>query len=79
MGYEIKLFFLKLAYPRLAVVRVRQRVHEGGHDVPEKVILRRFRRGLHNFDKTYKHLVDQWAIYDNSGKIPALLDEGGRS
>ena len=46
-GYEIKLFFLKLPDPDFAIARVRQRVREGGHDVPEGVIRRRFHKGLH--------------------------------
>lgn len=31
-GYIIKLFFLRLASPELAIARVRQRVREGGHN-----------------------------------------------
>jgi len=50
MGYRIKLFFLKLADPELAIARVHQRVREGGHSVPEEVIRRRFERGLINFE-----------------------------
>lgn len=79
MGYGIKLFFLKLADPELAIARVQQRVREGGHNVPEEVIRRRFERGLFNFKVLYKRLVDEWAIYDNSGKIPMLLNEGSRT
>ena len=36
--YRVKLFFLKLASPELAVARVRQRVRTGGHNVPEPII-----------------------------------------
>lgn len=79
MGYEIKLFFLKLADPEFAIARVQQRVREGGHNVPPEVIRRRFERGLFNFDTVYKRMVDEWAVYDNSGKMPILLDEGSRS
>ena len=45
-GYVVKLFFLKLASPELAVARVEQRVLSGGHNVPESVIRRRFSGGL---------------------------------
>jgi len=47
--------------------------------VAEEVIRRRFERGLFNFEKLYMGLVDEWAIYDNSGKMPILLNEGSRS
>jgi predicted ABC-type ATPase len=77
-GYIIKLFFLKLPDPAFAILRVRQRVKEGGHDVPEIVIRRRFYAGLHQFETIYKSLADEWALYDNSSERPVLIDEGGR-
>ena len=75
-GYHVKLFFLQLPTPEMAVTRVRQRVSEGGHDVPEAVVRRRFRTGWSNFELIYRDLVDEWVIYDNSGSFPVLLKEG---
>ena len=75
-GYMIKLFFLRLASPELAIARVEQRVLEGGHSIPEPVIRRRFGAGLLNFERLYKPLVDEWALYDNSGTEPLLIEEG---
>lgn len=77
LGYIIKLFFLRLASPELAVARVQQRVREGGHSIPESIIQRRFTTGLRNFDMLYKPIVNQWALYDNSGGEPLLIQEGG--
>ena len=57
-GYQVKLFFLRLSSPELAIARVQQRVSEGGHDVSEKVIRRRFRSGWRNFELVYQRLVD---------------------
>ncbi len=76
-GYHVKLLFLQLPTPELAVARVQQRVSEGGHDVPEAVVRRRFRAGWSNFELIYRDLVDQWVTYDNSGSSPVLLKEGG--
>jgi predicted ABC-type ATPase len=75
-GFVVKLFFLRLASPELAIARVRQRVREGGHNIPEPVIRRRFASGLNNFETLYKPLVDEWALYDNSGGEPILIEEG---
>ena len=75
-GYAVKLFFLQLVSPELAIARVRQRVREGGHNIPEPVIRRRFTAGLRNFSNLYKPIVDEWALYDNSGREPKLIDEG---
>ena len=77
-GYRVKLFFLKLDTPEVAIGRVAQRVLEGGHDVPEAVIRRRFHAGWDNFEQVYRRLVDEWVVYDNSGEEPKLLAEGGR-
>jgi predicted ABC-type ATPase len=75
-GYIVKLFFLRLASPELAIARVRQRVREGGHNVPSPIIHRRFIAGLKNFENLYKPVVDEWALYDNSGSEPILIEEG---
>ncbi len=73
-GYRVKLIFLKLASADEAIARVRQRVLQGGHNIPDDVIRRRFDAGLQNFTQRYAPLVDAWALYDNSGSAPVLLD-----
>ncbi len=78
-GYLVKLFYLRLPSPELAIERVRQRVRAGGHAVPEKTIRRRFAVGWEHFENLYKPLVDEWVLYDNSGLVPALMAEGGKS
>ncbi len=78
-GYKVKLFFLKLSTPELAIARVRQRVKEGGHNISEPVIRRRFSSGLHNFENLYKPLVDEWVLYNNSSSEPILVSEGVNS
>ena len=76
-GYLVCLYFLTLASVDQAISRVRARVEQGGHDVPEPVIRRRFARGWSNFVQFYRPRVDRWAVYDNSGPFPALVEEGG--
>jgi predicted ABC-type ATPase len=75
-GYHVKLIFLSLPSADLAVGRVKARVAQGGHDVPEDVVRRRFDAGLRNFETVYRDLVDSWVLYDNSGSTPKLLAEG---
>ena len=74
-GYRVSLVFLSLPSPESAIERVRQRVADGGHNIPEDVIRRRFDAGRRNFDTIYRELVNQWALYDSSGLSPALLSE----
>jgi predicted ABC-type ATPase len=73
-GYRVKLIFLQLNDVDEAIARVAQRVRQGGHDIPEATIRRRFNGGRKNFTALYAPLVDAWALYDNSGSQPALLD-----
>ncbi len=75
-GYRVTLFFLRLPTPEAAISRVRRRVADGGHDVPEDVIRRRFHAGWHNFRRVYRDLVDECTLYDNSGTAPVLLPLG---
>jgi predicted ABC-type ATPase len=73
-GYRVKLIFLKLDSAEEAIARVAQRVRQGGHTIPEPVIRRRFAAGLTNFEQAYAPAVDAWALYDNAGPEPVLLD-----
>ena len=62
--------------PRLALRRIAARVKRGGHNVPRNDVIRRFTRGWQNFQTAYRPLADMWAVYDNSGTVPRLLEEG---
>jgi predicted ABC-type ATPase len=78
-GYAFQLMFLWLRSADLAVERVRERVHAGGHDVPDQVIRRRYTAGLRNFAKLYRPLADTWAVYDNSHSPgPVMIAQGSQ-
>lgn len=78
-GYRISLFFLSLPDAETAVARVAERVRQGGHKIPEAVIHRRFTAGWDNFRRHYRAAVDDWALYNNAGSLPALLEWGENS
>ena len=73
-GYQVKLWFLSLPNDDIAVSRVALRVLQGGHNIPEDVIRRRFKAGLENFYERYSKVVNSWAFYDSSGMHPKLID-----
>ena len=58
--------------------RVKLRVSQGGHNVPEQDIIRRFGRSWLNFQQIYKPLADSWIVFDTSGNQPVILDESER-
>ena len=75
-GYRVSLYFLSLPNADTAIARVAARVRQGGHDIPVEVIRRRFDAGLRNFTTHYRQAVDDWALYDNAGTEPVLLEWG---
>lgn len=77
-GYFVELFFLSLPHADMAVQRVAERVRQGGHHIPEATIRRRFVAGLELLRTVYQPLVDQWAVYDNAGDEPQLIDWSGK-
>ena len=75
-GYHVLLVFLSLPNADMAVARVAARVVQGGHNVPETDIRRRFVSGISNFHEIYKKTVDAWTLYDNSGTLPKVIERG---
>lgn len=75
-GFRVSLYFLTLPNVETAIARVAARVRQGGHDIPEAVIRRRFDAGWRYFQGRYKLAVDDWALYDNAGDEPILLEWG---
>ncbi len=64
-GYSVGLIYLRLPVVETAIARVARRVAAGGHDIPEATIRQRFIRSLDYLDKHYKHIVDEWQVYDS--------------
>lgn len=75
MGYRVKLVYLSLPSVEIAIARVASRVAQGGHNITESFIRRRFVKSQYNFDHIYKPLVNSWILYDSSHAIPLILDE----
>jgi predicted ABC-type ATPase len=78
-GYRIDLIYLWLPNPELAIKRVQDRVRQGGHDIPEVDIRRRFTRGLQNLFHLYRSLASSWTLLDNSGQAPRTIASGTAS
>ena len=72
-GYIVKIWFLSLDSADYAVSRVAERVEQGGHNIPEEIIRRRFAAGITNFQNKYKAVVDSWALYDGTLTPPKMI------
>lgn len=56
-----------------ALERVARRMREGGHGVPDAVVVRRYVAGLRNMRRLYLPLVNVGLVYDNSDDGGALI------
>lgn len=65
-GYQISVVFYWLPLPEEAIWRVKRRVKQGGHNIPEATIRRRYFAGLKNLVNIYLPLVDLAVVYNNS-------------
>jgi len=72
----VTLFYLCVPPAEMAIARVAERVRQGGHSIPDEVVRRRFKAGWENFERIYRPIVDAWALYDNAGPEPRLVDWG---
>ena len=71
-GYQTFLVYVSLGDPELHIERVRLRVSQGGHDIPDSDIRRRYWRSLMRAPEALR-LVDQAVVLDNSGLYPARM------
>lgn len=64
-NFKIVLIYLFLETDIQNILRVRNRVLNGGHDVPEEDIKRRYTRSRKLFWNLYKDMVDKWILFFN--------------
>ena len=66
IGYSTELIYIFLENPNVCIERIKERVLNGGHYVPDKAVIRRFYRSKNNFWNLYKNMVDSWFLVYNS-------------
>ncbi len=70
-GYRIVSIFVGTESADINCARVRKRVTEGGHDVPEDKLRERYARSMQNLP-LLAECSDELYVYDNSGAHPSL-------
>lgn len=78
-GYRIVVIYVALGDPDLQIERVRLRVSQGGHDIPDADVRRRYFRSLFRAPEAIR-LADEAIVLDNAGLQPErmILVRGGR-
>lgn len=75
LGYQVTLLYFWLNDVELAIERVKNRVVEGGHHIPEDVIRRRYSKGIENL-KDFTNQSDYWVVINNSSENMQFVVEG---
>jgi predicted ABC-type ATPase len=71
------MYFIWLPSSELAIQRVAKRVREGGHNIPDAVVRRRYARGLTNLFDLYIPIVTTVCVYDGASFPPIPIAEIG--
>jgi len=72
-GYVVTLLFFWLNSAEMAKDRVKRRVSEGGHNIEEGVIERRYITGIRNLFELYIPVCDIIILMDNSDKTSKFV------
>jgi len=65
LNYEVTLIYSFIDNPEMCINRIKTRVLNGGHNIPDEDVIRRYYRSKNNFWFKYKDIVDEWAIFYN--------------
>lgn len=71
-NFQIMTMFIGLSNVNLSIMRVKERVAHGGHNIPENDIIRRYPMIIKNFPE-FLNVSDIFFIFDNSGIQPFRL------
>jgi predicted ABC-type ATPase len=66
IGYTVKVLYIWLESPDLALTRVSERVKRGGHNIPPDVVKRRYYKGIENLFNLFMPVCDAWILADNT-------------
>ena len=79
LNYKIILVYSFLQNCTTCIERVKKRVKNGGHNVPEEDIIRRYYKSLVKFWNEYRYMVDEWTLFFNGyDYAPIIVSFGVR-
>jgi predicted ABC-type ATPase len=75
-GYTITVLFFWLNNVGLAIERIKNRVSEGGHHIPDDIVIGRYQKGIVTLTKIFTDICDRWVVVDNSTNHYQLIAGG---
>jgi len=73
LGYKIILLYTFVDNSKICIERIKVRVKNGGHPVPDEDVIRRYKRSISNFWNKYKNLADEWNLYYNGNDSSTIV------
>ncbi len=68
-GYVVTIVYLFVSSPDVSIDRIKIRVLNGGHFVPDEDVRRRFYRSKKLFLEKYRYFADNWFAYYNADEF----------
>ena len=72
-NYKIILVYSFLQNCTTCIERVKKRVENGGHNVPEEDIIRRYYKSVVKFWDEYRLIVDEWTMFYNGYEYAPVI------
>lgn len=72
-NYKIILVYLFLQNCTICIERVKRRVENGGHNVPEEDIIRRYYKSVIKFWDEYRLIADEWTMFYNGYEYAPMI------
>jgi predicted ABC-type ATPase len=76
LGYNVALIYSFVDNTDICINRIKARVMNGGHNIPDEDVIRRFYRSKNNFWHKYKDIVDNWMLFYNGSEKTELVATG---
>lgn len=78
-NYKIILVYSFLQNCTTCIERVKKRVENGGHNVPNEDIVRRYYKSIVKFWDEYRFIVDEWTMFYNGyDYAPVIISYGSQ-
>ena len=71
-NYKLHLFYVGINSVDIAKERIKNRVLRGGHDIPDKIVEKRYNESLENLSKILNKF-DNVTVYDNTKEYKMIL------
>lgn len=71
LGYYTELNYVGVENPDIAIERIKQRVLNGGHDIPDEVVRKRYSKSINNLSKAIDAFETVF-VYDNTNMFKPI-------